>query len=210
MKLHWSNKKALLAGLALILVTNAIALTGVAYNRSGDAESALRMTERELQVVTWSWPDNDNSSVDLRLAWRVRQTYSSEQDYGYWRDDWLTEEQLRSLGFDISLPAEMEAAHERHRRDLPKTVFLALEYDGPAYQEALGQRRKRVEQATELAGRNVGDETFAERLKAARNALVDEQISASRLFVVDASLDREALRKRYPDRTRYSILRGPA
>jgi hypothetical protein len=208
MKLHWSNKTGLLVGLALIAATNAIALAGVAYNRSGETESALALTERELPVVNWSWPDNDNSSIDLRLQWRVKQTYSPDHDYGRWSDDWLSEEQLRSLGFNTSLPAQMYDELPRHPRDPSKMVFFALEYDGPAYQEALEQHRKRVEHLTELATRNAGDPTFEARLKGVREVLANEEESASRLFVIDASLDRDELRKRYPDRTRYAILRG--
>jgi hypothetical protein len=207
-KFQWSNKTGLLAGLALIIVTNAIALGGVAYNRSGEAESVLKLTERELPIVNWTWPDNDNSSIDLRLDWRVRQSYSPDSDYRYWGNDWLSQEQLRALGFDTSLPVETDEAFERTRREVPKTVFLVLEYDGPAYQEALEQSRERVEQATELAARNAGDARFEEQLKDAREALADEEDSASRLFIVDASLDPEALRERYPDRARYSIVRG--
>ena len=208
MKLQWSNKTGLLVGLALIAVTNAIALGGVAYNRSGEAESALTLTERELQVVNWSWPDNHNSSIDLRLQWRVKETYSQDHDYGHWSDDWLNEEQLRSLGFDTALPEQTYDGVARHRRDPSKAVFFALEYDGPAYQEALEQRRKRVEYLTELTARNAEDSSFEERLKVVRKALADEEGSASRLFIVDASLDQDALRTRYPDRTRYAILRG--
>jgi Domain of unknown function (DUF4824) len=203
-KLHWSNRTGLLVGLALIVITNVIALSGVAYNRSGEAQGALALTERELPIVIWSWPDNDNSSVDLRLEWRVRETYSSTEDYG--SEDWLTEEQLRSLGFDVTPPTETDET--LGREDASRPVFLALEYDGPAYQDALEQRRKRVERATGLAARNVGDAAFEEQLEAARKALANEEEYASRLFVIDASLDPEVLRQRYSDRTRYSIVRG--
>jgi hypothetical protein len=205
MKMQRSKSRGLLVGLALIAVTNAIALGGVAFNRSGEPESVLTLTERELQVINWSWPDNDNSSIDLRLQWRVKEAYSQDHDYGHWSNDWLSEEQLRSLGFDTSLPAETYEAVDR-RREPSKKVFFALEYDGPAYQEALEQRRKRVEYLTQLAARNAEDAT--ERLKGARKVLADEQESASRLFIVDASLDADELRERYPDRTRYAILHG--
>src|SRR5690606_32866502 len=205
---RWSNKPALLVGIALIVVTNAIALGGVAYNRASTPESVLALTERELPIVNWSWPDNDNSSIDLTIDWRVRQTYEPGAIYGTWQTDWLSEEQLRALGFDTSLLDDSELALERSRRQLPKRVFLVLEYDGAAYREALEQRRDHVERAMELMGRNVGDATFEARLKAAREALEHEEQSASRLFVVDAGLDPTVLRERYSDRTRYAIVRG--
>lgn len=208
MNVRWSNKPALLVGIALIVVTNAIALGGVAYNRASTPESVLALTERELPIVNWSWPDNDNSSIDLTIDWRVRQTYEPGAIYGTWQTDWLSEEQLRALGFDTSLLDDSELALERSRRQLPKRVFLVLEYDGAAYREALEQRRDHVERAMELMDRNVGDATFEARLKAAREALEHEEQSASRLFVVDAGLDPTVLRERYSDRTRYAIVRG--
>jgi hypothetical protein len=44
----------LLAGGALILLVNAVALTGVYLNRSGEPESRLRLSERELGLP-WDW-----------------------------------------------------------------------------------------------------------------------------------------------------------
>lgn len=40
--------RTLIAGIAIILVVNAIALGGVAYNRSGTPESTLHLSQREL------------------------------------------------------------------------------------------------------------------------------------------------------------------
>lgn len=208
MKLQWSNKVALLVGLAVIAVTNAIALSGVAYNRSGEAESTLALTERELRIMHWSWPDNDNSSIDLQLEVRTRHLYSIEQQYEQWRGDWLREEQLRELGFDTALAVDTDEALARRRRDSSKAVFLALEYDGPAYREALEQRHQVVKRAMDLVARNEGDEQFQRQLAHAREELANEEESASRLFVVDASLDPRVLRDRYADRTRYAIVRG--
>src|SRR5690606_5713465 len=41
-------RHGLLAGLALILLSNAVALGGAWYNRQGEAESRLQLSEREL------------------------------------------------------------------------------------------------------------------------------------------------------------------
>ncbi len=208
MKFRGSNKAALLVGLAVIAVTNAIALSGVAYNRSGEPESTLALTERELRIMDWSWPDNDNSSIDLRLDVRTRHLYSNGMEYEQWRGDWLSDEQLRALGFDTALAVDTDEALARRRRDPSKAVFLALEYDGPAYQEALTQRHRAVKRARDLVARSGGDEQFELQLASALETLQNEEESASRLFVVDASLDPQVLRDRYPDRTRYAIVRG--
>ena len=57
MKLNFSlfnassgNTKILIAGLAIIIATNVVALAGVAYNRSGNPEAQIELTERELAM----------------------------------------------------------------------------------------------------------------------------------------------------------------
>lgn len=208
MKFRWSNKAALLAALAVVAATNSIALIGVAYNRSGDPESTLALTERELRIKHWSWPDNDNSSIDLQLEVRTRHLYAIDMRFEQWRGDWLTQDQLRELGFDTTLEVDTDEALARRRRDPSKAVFLALEYDGPAYQEALEQRHRAVQRARDLVSKNEGDEQLERQLAEALEALQNEEKSESRLFVVDASVDPRVLRDRYPDRTRYAIVRG--
>lgn len=208
MKLRWSSRTALLSAIAVIAVANAIALGGAAYNRSGEPESTLELTERELQILRWSWPDNENSSIDLHLSVRTRHLYSIDMQYEQWRGDWLTQQQLRELGFDTALAVDTDEALARRRRDPSKEVFLALEYDGPAYQEALEQRRRAVERAKDLVARNPDDERFEHQLASAREMLAYEEESESRLFAVDASLDAQVLRERYPDRARYAVVRG--
>ncbi|MGH8649482.1 MAG: DUF4824 family protein, partial [Burkholderiales bacterium] len=48
MTLTWPRGRTLAAGIVLIALTNAIALGGVAWNRSGEPESVLKLTQREL------------------------------------------------------------------------------------------------------------------------------------------------------------------
>ena len=42
----WTRGRTLAAGAALILLTNAVALSGVFINRSGEPESRLMLSER--------------------------------------------------------------------------------------------------------------------------------------------------------------------
>ncbi|MGH8188652.1 MAG: DUF4824 family protein, partial [Steroidobacteraceae bacterium] len=148
MKLAWSNTRALIAGLALILLTNAVALSGVAYNRSGEPQATLRLTERELQIPYWSWPDNENSGIDLRLSWRVHDTYAGDEiSARYWNRTgaWLDAEKLRSLGFDVSTAATDFELDSGTTSDPSRDVFLVLEQDGAAYQAVLEHCRKRLQ-----------------------------------------------------------------
>ena len=67
----WSRTHTFIAGAALILVANAVALVGVAYNRHGDPESMLLLTQREA-LLPYSWGfERENSGVTLTLQWRV-------------------------------------------------------------------------------------------------------------------------------------------
>ena len=211
MKFALSHTRALLLGVALIVVTNAVVLAGVAYNRSGEPESTLQLTERELNLHNWSWPENENSSIDLNLSWRVAHDESDEfAEYRSWYRglSWLEPAELQELGFDVEADLETKEGAERVRRQPSRRAWVVLEYDGPAYQASLAHARKRLERAEALAQTNAGQREFETRLIAARNALQSEETFATRLFIVDVGRDEEALRKQYPDRQRYAIANG--
>lgn len=211
MKLVLSNARALLAGIALIVATNAVVLAGVAYNRSGEPESVLRLTERELQIRNWDWPANENSSIDVYLSWRVARDDSSEDDRsGGWTRglQWLQPAQLRELGFDISGDLESDAVSQRIARQPSRRAWLVLEHDGLAFQESLERSGRQLERAVALAAAHPGDRELQERLESARAAADREARFATRLFVVDAGRDENALRVQYPDRRHYVILGG--
>ena len=103
------------------------------------------------------------------------------------RNDWLDRPKLASLGFDVSEPALIRG------RQLPRDAYLVIELDGPAYQAQLAE-------AEALARRKPEEWP----LRALRN----EKERNSRLFVVDADLDPEALRKKYPERSQYAVVTG--
>jgi hypothetical protein len=208
-KLALSQARALLLAVALIVVTNAVVLAGVAYNRSGDPEAVLKLTERELRFHSWMWPENENSSIDVHLNWRVASRDTDEQGYDWYRGlHWLQPAQLRELGFDVVEDVESEEGQERVRRQPSRRAWLVLELDGSAYQTELARARQRAERAATLAQTNAGDSEFQDRLNAARSEVVREETSETRLFVIDAGRDAAVLRKRYPDRHRYAIVNG--
>lgn len=211
MKLLGSRTRALLAGVALIVLTNAVVLAGVAYNRGGEPESVLKLTERELRVRNWSWPENENSSIDVHLTWRVARTAPVEDEgYKTWHHEllWLEPAQLRGLGFEVPGDLESVEGRDRVRRQPSRRAWVVLEYDGPAYQASVERARKQLERATALAAANPGDREFEERLRHARDAMDREEKSETRLFIVDVGRDEAALRARYPDRRQYAIVNG--
>jgi hypothetical protein len=196
-----SRNALLSAGIALIAATNAVILAGAAYNRSGEPEAELTLTQRETQIpYDWGF-ERENSGLSLSLQTRMLRVLPANRApnlyalgvYAYGDPQWLDRKKLTELGFDLSTPANDPSGERRYRKQLPKPAFLALEMDGEAYREAL----KRME---EFATR----EPKAEVVR----ALQDEKEKNSRLFIVDAGLDAAALRAKYPDRKRFAIVHG--
>lgn len=176
-------------GFGLILASNALALAGVWYNRSGEPQAQLQLSERELNVAADALlSGQENSVLRLRLSWRHAGEGSSLP--------WLDTAKLRSLGFG---PEQADLRAER-------PVWVVLELDGPAY-------RKRVEGAqTALTGAaqallaRPDDEELQRQHDERKRNLDYESRVASRLLLVDAGLDPEALRQAWPDRQRQVIL----
>lgn len=201
----WSSTRTLVLGLALVAVTNTVALIGVAYNRS-DIESTLHLTQRELaQSNPWRGA-NENSGIALSLEWRVLDEETAEPRYfamlypgAGGSPSWLDKAKLETLGFAASQLETLGKRGDRSRAELSKEVLLVLELDGPAYQASL-ERVKRYVESPAAKGKREAAEL--------KRILEAEQGENSRLFVIDAGLDLSALRAKYPDHARYAIVRG--
>lgn len=206
--MNWSRKRTLITGLTVIVVTNAVALAGVAYNRGGEPASTLKLTERELKPPHIWAGKKENSGLALNLQWRVLGKEGAKPEPYGWAyarrngsPEWMGKAKMTELGFDVSLSTdESRRGSSVYHRQLPRDVLLVLELDGPAYRESL--RR-----AEALPGRNE-IKVNSEALKSATRTAEDEAHHNSRLFAVDAGLDAAPLRTRYPDRTRYAIVGG--
>jgi hypothetical protein len=107
------KRPGLWLGLALILVTNAFVLTGVAYNHSTEPEAVIQLTERELDL---SYSVEENTGISLRLEWHQpgSGTYARVEVPG-----WLDQAKLESLGFDCSTHMTDPEAQRRYRKALP-------------------------------------------------------------------------------------------
>ena len=205
--------KTLAAGAGLILLANAVALTGVYFNRSGEPESRMTLSQRELSMP-WGWGmAKENSGVALGLNWRVKDGSAVEYSYGGdgyhgGTPEWLDEPRMQALGFDTAHVPEDPAGRRRFERQLPRQALLVLELAGPAWQQALERARQNAarHEAARLA--NADSKEFADKAKRAQEQLQREESANSRLFAVDAGLDRAALRAKYPDRSRFLILKA--
>jgi hypothetical protein len=190
-------RHGLLAGLALILLSNAVALAGVWYNRQGEPESRLQLSQRELHR-NWDGPRQENSGLSLRLDWRLPLREKTDKDRCY-SERSLTEAQVQAVG----LPSRGPAPRQDTRR-----AWAILELDGPLYQQSLQQAERHLQQASAKLQELPHDKKRQQQEKAARETLANERDKESRLFLVDVGLDADALRRRYPDRSRYALLRG--
>jgi hypothetical protein len=114
---------------AVVVVANAVALWGVAHNRTGEPEAELVLTERELKVAPWS---DESTGAFLRLEWQ-RSLPGSKPGW-----PWFDRAKLEALGFDCSR-WEREA-RVRYGRMVARRAYVVLEYDGPAWTRWLEAR----------------------------------------------------------------------
>ena len=205
----WTRRHTLLAGIALIALTNAIALGGAAWNRGGEPESVLTLSQRELWAPHGSWLDRDGGGLELRLRWRVLTADPAGSFYAdmHGAPEWLDEAKLAALGFDVTPPPAVRRAGRRYDRQLPKDAMIVLELDGAARKRALERAKERAKQEAAKAA-ETGRHGPGNPAQQAALLLKNEETANSRLFAVDAGPDAGALRAKYPDRNRYAIVQG--
>jgi hypothetical protein len=104
----------------------------------------------------------------------------------------LNEAKLRELGFDTSVAASANNADEFYQRQRARRVFVALEYNGPAWKKHLEDAQRADEDGTRSSP---------------ANARIDYE-AESHLIAIDTGLDAARLRSRHPDRT--SVIVVPA
>lgn len=189
------RRRGLLAALAVLVVTNAAVFAHVAWNRAGGPTARLALTDRELRL-----PDDYRYDLDDRDEDTGIRVWLEVQETG---PDWLDREKLGELGFDVALDPDADGAEIRYRNLLPREVWAVLEHDGEAWRSWLEAREAEVEEVRREVER--GDEG-RDDLRSAEERLAEQRIEASRLFPVDAGLDRDALRQRYGDSGRYAVV----
>jgi hypothetical protein len=183
----------LILACAIVLVSTAFLLIGVARNRAGSPLQTIELTEREL--VLQSQPQ-DNSGVSLNINWR--HPYSSPLSAaGRGREAQFDSAKLRDLGFAFSPPDSSSSTEPL----LPsREAFVAFEYAGAAWDRWLASE----------------EESAASRPRLSTGAppeggpgdLEQKRQGASRLFIVDAARGAGELLARYPDQRRYLVTRA--
>ncbi len=184
------ERPGLLAGLVLIALVNGVILAGVAWNRSA-VEAQVELTERELDFHGDLEPDED-SGLSLRLHWEDGREWPAPGR--------LDREKLREIGFDVRIdPADPKAA-EHYRSALARKAFMVLQMEGDAWRQRIAKKERHLDEL------KADSHTRREEIENAQNSLDADRRMGSRLIAVDAGLDPQGLRARYPDRSRYLIL----
>jgi len=141
----WSRGRTLAIGLGLIVLTNAVALGGVWWNRAAAPESTLTLSERELGLPWRALRNRENSGLALNLNWRVADREAGEFVSGYTVNggtpEWLDGARMQALGFTLDDIAS-DSGRRRYTRQSPRQAVFVLELDGPAAQRALDQARE--------------------------------------------------------------------
>jgi hypothetical protein len=204
------NGKILVAGLSIIILSNLIALGGVAYNRSGEAEALIELREREIGLDYRYGLEQHSTSLSLSFKCRVK---SRQNDYSYadshcrGQPHWLGKQKLIQLGFNFE-PYDRAKGYGYNGKDLPRDVYVVLEYDGDSHRRVLAAREAELAQEMALRDNNPGNKEFDERVSKAADQLVAEPRFNSRLFAVDAGLDKSELRNIYLQTDRYIIMKA--
>jgi hypothetical protein len=158
----------LIAPAVVVLMVVAGLVAVATWNRTSEPWHVLTVTERELSLVTSAGLlGGDDRAPRLRLQFEQRADPLEART-------WLSHDRLRLLGFALHVPPGAPEAAETYRKALPRTGWVVLEYDGPAFAAI--------------------DRTRALRREAEGWRELQEP---SRLVPVDAGPDATSLRERY-------------
>jgi hypothetical protein len=180
----------------LVLVTNAIALGGVWWNRQDPPEATLMLSGRDVDVINadpLATTDDHARALHVRLA--IRYPDRSYRPPGS-ALTWFSREHFRANGIPVPdpMPEKIEQSAV-HRTGRVRPIFAVLEVDGSAYQYEL----HRVCDGPEMPTPALPPElSYLPRCRYLREG--------PRLYVMDVGASRERLRDHYPDRSRYAIL----
>lgn len=203
-------RKFTFAGVLLLVLTNAVVLAGVAYNRAGTPVSTIELTERELPIwYSYSTAD-ENSGMALDIAW---EQLDLDEDPEYLskagiKPVWPDDAKLVELGFEID---KLESDRERYQNriyDLEQEVILVLEYDGVAYHQALQIAENKAARLRSEAEINPDDTKLADEREAFEKRLIRMKQAQSRLYVIDGGRDRQALMNAYAGQDNIMFVKG--
>ncbi|UCL88423.1 DUF4824 family protein [Pseudomonas sp. HS-18] len=203
--MNWTRTHALASGVGLTLLVNAVALGGVAWNRSGEPDSVLSLSQREL-LRNNDWY-KENSGLSLRLHWRTPSRDDEARQHNRGWQPALDSQKMAELGFAMPEQVDDDSAR-RFGRQQSRAALLVLELNGPLHEREVQLTRKRLDEARQAADAAPQNARLADERDFIRRELDSEEKTDTRLLLKDVGLDLQALRARYPDRQRYLIVHG--
>jgi hypothetical protein len=206
------RRYGLCIAIGLLIIVNVIVWAGVAYNRSGEPDTTITLTERELPLDSYRlYADRENTGLSLKLDFSNRDYFPRLFPSGGFNDhsstEWFDKAKLEAIGFDCKLPLNDPSAEIHYQRMLPRKTYAVLEYNGSAWESWLAAERNGLIEKEKQAQK---DAINPERLKDARKEFDREFRTRSRLFIIDVANDPNALRKQYVEKEKYLIVPATA
>jgi hypothetical protein len=163
---------------ALVVMLTVVTFVAAAgWNASREPRMAIHVTERELPLVHVASAPGDDPGLQLRIAYENRHEPLDSRN-------WLPEPRLHDIGFALHVPPGSPRAVDAYDHVPARVAWVVFEYDGPRWRDI--ERRRAL---------------LAQGADPRQSAGI-----SSRLVPVDAGLNFDALRARYP--TGHVILRG--
>ncbi len=196
------KRYGLMAALVVILLSNAFVFAGVFYNRSGEPDAELLLTERELSLAR---QEEENTALFLTLNWKI----TGFQAPGVYDSgpNWLNKEILKKIGFDTEISLQDKDAYKLARHQLPRPAWIVMEYDGPHWKNWETEAYKYLKETQEELNKE-SDENKKKQVQLKIDQIQNQLIARTRLVAIDAGSDPVALRQQYPNRKQYLILEG--
>lgn len=182
------KRPGLLSAAAIVVAANAAAWAAAAWNRSGEPEAVLVLTERELRLPP---RQAENTALALSLVFEPHAEQPREEPR---EAGWFDRAKLESIGFDCGRPVS-DANAEYYRTRVPRSTFAALEFEGDTWRKQVEQSPPRVVRYPAMP---LPDGTAGQ---APRDPLLD-----THLVPIDVDNDPAALRARHPDRRAVAIV----
>lgn len=196
------NRRLFWVAFGVLVLANAFFFARVYVNRSGQPESSVLLTEREMPIVSYSSLRED-SSTQMRITWRLA---CSGKDEGWMSPAFLDRQKLLEVGFSEKYLTLDEKNRTLKKPAHSKNIVLVLEFDGEAYQQFVQQTEKKLDEAREKCRLSPDDIPLKKQLESAEKEVQNAKTTATRLFAIDAGQSREQLRARYPDRAKYILV----
>ena len=189
----------------LVIVVNLLILYRVYDNRTSSADSIVTLTQRELPLsrtrLYREGKYEHNKRQFFRLDWRAYDKKGYYKNYYYRSPDWLDNHKLEELGFDL----------DRYTPDsgysVPRDAYIVLEVNSSMYRKHIESIEKKLATQKEIY-KNSKQKMTKQEIEYIHDELDRETNMSSRLYAIDAGVDRYDLRDKYPDRGEYIILKG--